>query len=106
MILSLLLLSLAAICKALADTLDHHFDTSIFRGKPRRWWDPNVLHRRVPMIFGYPLDAWHIINSVQILSWLLLAVTWQSYNTWWIDVLAAGGIFVIVFNLFYNKIFR
>lgn len=102
-----LFIFLAAICKALADTLDHHFDTSIFRDKPRRWWDPNVIHRRVPMIFGYPLDAWHITNSIQICCWMALPFVYNPVlPQWWMDYAAGGGLFIIVFNTFYNRIFR
>lgn len=107
MIWPIIIISLAAICKALADTLDHHFDTSIFRSNPRRTWDPNVIHKTNRQIFGYPLDAWHIANSVQIGSWIALPVMHQPVlPQWWMDYGASGILFIIVFNIFYNKIFR
>lgn len=107
MILAITLISVAAVCKALADTLDHHFDTSVFRGKSRKYWDPNVIRKTAPKILGYPLDAWHIANSLQICSWLGLAVTYRPVlPSWWMDYLAGGILFVVVFNTFYNKIFR
>lgn len=103
----ILLISLAAVCKALADTLDHHFDTSIFRDKPRKYWDPNMIHKTAPQLFGYPLDVWHITNSIQICSWLGLVILYRPVlPEWWMDYGAAGICFVITFNLFYNKIFR
>ena len=106
--------TLAAVCKAFADTLDHHFDTSIFRHKPRKWYDPNVVIKSAPKIFGYPLDAWHIANSLQLASWLALPHLYHpfvfGFSKDWLEVAVNYGIdataFLIVFNLFYNKIFR
>ena len=106
-ILPILIIAFAAICKAIADTLDHHFDTSVFRDKPRSIWDPNQVHRSVRMIFGYPLDAWHIINSAQLGCWLLLPLVYRPLlPSKWMDYGAGALIFIIVFNTFYNKIFR
>lgn len=105
--LTVIIISISAICKALADTLDHHFDTSIFRDKPRRTWDPNVIHKTNRQIFGYPLDAWHITNSIQVCSWMALPFVYEpQLPYWWMDYGAGGLIFIAVFNLFYNKIFR
>jgi hypothetical protein len=101
------LLCLAAICKAIADTLDHHFDTSIFRGKSRKIWDPNVIHKTSGKIFGYPLDAWHIVNSIQLAALLALPLFYEpQLPKRWMDYVAGAIIFIIIFNTFYNKIFR
>jgi hypothetical protein len=98
---------MAAICKALADTLDQHFDKSIFRHKNRKYWDPNVNIKSAPQIFGYPLDVWHIANSIGIFSWLAIPHFYnQQLRYWWLDYAAGGMIFIIVFNIFYNKLFR
>jgi hypothetical protein len=105
--LSILFIVIAAICKAMADTLDQHFDTSIFRDKPRRTWDPNVIQKTNASVFGYPLDAWHVINSIQLCSWFALMVVYRPVlPDWWMDYGAGGTVFIIAFNLFYNKIFR
>lgn len=98
--------AVAAVCKAVADTLDHHFDTSIFRGLPRKWWDPNVVIKSVPQIFGYPLDGWHISNSIQIAAWMAGAVLYRQAWGWWQDIGVGGICFILVFNVFYNKILR
>lgn len=106
-ILPPLCIVLAAICKAMADTMDHHFDTSIFRNKPRYIWDPNQVHRKVRMIAGYPMDAWHIVNTVQLGCWLLLPLVYRPLlPSKWMDYGAGGLIFILVFNTFYNKIFK
>ena len=89
----------AAFFKAVADTLAHHFDTSVFR---RKWNSPfwNPMHRHndaVKKIFGYPLDAWHLANSAMIICFLL-PFGWK--------MVILGIVFNLAFNLFYNKILR
>jgi len=104
---TILIVVLAAVCKAISDTLDHHFDTSVFRDRPRRTWDPNQIHRSVKMIFGYPLDAWHIVNSIQICLWLTLPFVFRGFFGEPVaDYILLGFAHLITFNTFYNKIFR
>jgi hypothetical protein len=104
--LTIILIALAAIAKAFCDTLDHHFDTSIFRYMPRKYFDPNIQHKTARQIFGYPLDGWHIGNSLMICSFMAIPLVYQPQFTWWIDYTIGGTFFVIVFNTFYNKLFR
>lgn len=105
--ISLLFISLAAVFKAVADTLAHHFDISVFRDKPRKYWDPNIITKTGPKIFGYPIDAWHISNSFQILSWFGFGLTYRAtLEHWWLDLAAGGICFNLIFSLFYNKILR
>jgi hypothetical protein len=105
--LTILFICIAAVCKALADTLDQHFFNSIFRSKNRKYWDPNIMAKSAPQIFGYPLDVWHIANSIGIFCWCALPFVYQPcLPKWWMDYGAIGIIFIIVFNLFYNKVFR
>jgi hypothetical protein len=101
-----ILILFAAICKAMADTLDHHFDTSIFRNKPRKWFDPNVIIKTAPKIFNYPIDAWHISNSLMIASFILAAIFYEQKAAWYIEFSLYGLGFTMVFNIFYNRVFR
>lgn len=106
MIRPVVIIILAAVCKAFADTLDHHFDTSVFRNLPAKWFDPNVITKTAPEIFNYPLDAWHLANSLQICLWIALPFVYKPVlKRWYFDFAAAGMIFVVVFNIFYNQIF-
>ena len=97
---------IAAIAKAFADTLDSHFDTSIFRYLPRKYFDPNIIHKKAKQIFGYPIDAWHISNSLQLSCWLLLPFAYKNQFNPLIDFGIGCMWFIVVFNVFYNKIFR
>lgn len=100
-----ILLTVAAILKALADTVDHHFDTSIFRRYNAAFWDRDVSEDKARHIFGYKIDAWHIALSGMIVA-MISAVTLHTPKlNWWQEVLIGGAWWNVVFNLFYNKIF-
>lgn len=101
-----ILIPAAAVFKALADTLDHHFFTSVFKKKNQKYWNPNIIHKSAPQIFGYPLDVWHLSNSAMILCFVFAAVFNDTKTAWYWQVSVDGTLFVVVFNSFYNKIFR
>lgn len=109
--INILLLVLAGMFKAVADTLIHHFDTSIFRKKDRKFWDPNISWKYAKYLPAtkYKVDAWHLANSFQIICWCAVianvAIADIGYH-WLIVFFAAGIIFNLSFNLFYNKILR
>jgi hypothetical protein len=107
-VISALFILIAAICKAVADTLIHHYDTSIFRFSNRRFWDPSISYKFVKYLplTKYRADGWHLANSIGIVSWSLAVVLHEALWPWWVELLLAGAIFNLVFNLFYNKILR
>lgn len=107
-VLPAILVVLCAFFKAVADTLTHHFDTSVFKWRDRRWWDPSVSWKYAGFLrfTRYRLDAWHLANSLQLAGWLAALATAPRSFPWW-QVFAAGALlFILVFNLFYNKILR
>ena len=98
---------LFAIFKAVADTLAHHFDTSVFRRRNTAFWNP--LHRDndyVKRVFSYPLDAWHISNSLMIICFALATVFNDLKYEWYWQVSGIGVVFMLTFGIFYNKILR
>lgn len=106
--LTILFLCLAAIFKAIADTLRDHYYSSVFRWKDRKFWDPQVSWQYVGYIrlTKFHPDAWHICNSAMIISFALAIVKHKPVLWWGWELLIAGAIYNIVFNLFYNKILR
>jgi hypothetical protein len=106
--LTILLIALAGMFKAVADTLADHFDTSIFRKKDRRFWDKSVSWQFAPTIkfTKYHVDAWHIAGSLMIVCFLLAMEFHVRHFYWWAEVIGAGVLFNLSFNLFYNKILR
>jgi hypothetical protein len=102
-----LFIVLAAICKAVADTLQHHFSTSVFKYKDPRFWNPAVSWQHAHRIrfTKYPVDAWHLSNSLMIIFFCAAAVS-GTYFKWWIDISICGVLFNVVFNYYYNKALR
>ena len=107
--LAILFIILAASCKALSDTLAHHFDTSIFKWKNPKFWNPVISSDWAEKFRGYKVDAWHLSNSAMIV-FMIMAVALHRYDRfqlqWYYELLIGGCIWNAAFNLFYNKIFR
>ena len=95
-----LLIIIAAIASAAADTVHHHPRTMIFKGKFWRMWP----HDKFIPFTKYPLDGWHVSKSVMIIC-LITAGVLPGY-LWYVDIPVAGVLWVLVFNLFYNKLFQ
>ena len=102
--------------KASADIVNFHKG-----GKFKKWFAKNKWYRRHSLFFDmgkqnmipgtkYPLNAWHIFNSLSTGCYLLIpCVDLLMLYKWYI---AAGAFvvvclfYILVFNLFYNKILR
>jgi hypothetical protein len=93
---------LAALFKAIADKLSHHFEKSVFKNLNPKWWNPNVSWQYVKLIrfTKYRPDAWHLANSAMILFFCVAAFGFT------LEMLIAGLAFIVVFNLFYNRILK
>lgn len=106
--LTALLIIAAGFFKAVADTLTHHYDTSIFRWKDRKFWDPSISWKYADYLkfTRYKLDAWHLANSGMIICFCGAFAVNESHLWWGWEFLIAGALFNVSFNLFYNKILR
>ncbi len=102
--LSEILLIVAAISKAVADTVDHHFDTSIFRKLNPNFWDRDISSEKAKRIFNYKIDAWHLSQSLMIVAMIAATVFHVPKLEWYYEIAIAGTAWNIVFNTFYNKI--
>jgi len=96
---TILLIIAAAIFKAVSNTIAHHKDISIFKGDFWSQDGPFIPHTR------YKFDGWHISNSLMIVSFIVGAVVHEPILKWYFEVPLLGGIFIIVFNVFYEKVF-
>jgi hypothetical protein len=105
--LALILLIAAGIFKAIADTLLHHFDTSIFKWKDPRFWNPAVSWKYVGFIkfTRFRPDSWHLANSAMIFCFVG-AVSAYAPFPWWATFFGGGIVFNLVFNLFYDKLLK
>jgi hypothetical protein len=116
---------LAAICKAVSDTLADHYGQSIFAG-PGNWWNKETSWKnkwkdghpgkgeRFPgssTVFVFLTDAWHLFNAIQYTAWPLAVVWyWPVYGLmsgygWLIDAIILKVIFTGTFEVFYRWVF-
>lgn len=86
--------------KAAADNINQHPDTSIFRNS--KFWvgEGNVLP-----LTKYKVDGWHFANSIMVGSFTALVFSRIEYNLY-LSFAVLEIEFILVFNLFYNKLFR
>jgi hypothetical protein len=103
-----ILIIFAAIFKAIADTLQHHYDTSVFKRMPFQWWNPAESYKYVKFmpLTKYRPDAWHLANTGMINCFIFAAVLNDIEWGWYWQVPAGGVLFILVFNVFYNRILR
>lgn len=104
--LCVLFIMCAAISKAIADTLKDHYGISVFASKNPRFWNPDVSWKYAKFLplTKYHADAWHLANSAMIVCMCAAVALHRPVWWWWAELLIAGCIWNLTFNLFYNKI--
>lgn len=124
---SLIFLILAAICNAVMDVTQFHYEKSIFKKINRWWWDGtiswrnkyidlNPLNGRIKIKntnINYPVqltDAFHffkmlmvVFNCLSIITFVNCSYTFLSFI---ILLLIYGTVWNMTFSLFYNKILK
>ena len=117
-ILYTILISFAAIFKSASDNMADHYDKSIFtRFNNPMFWDKSVSwQRKYNKGWQYwdPIsDAWHISNGCMICSFIAAGIFFPTFNlifnpvfTSIIIFIVSGVLFTLVFNTFYNHIFK
>ena len=117
MILIIILLILAAIFKAAADTLVHHYSTSIFKNCNPKFWNPEVswlnkyknndVSQGINHLKFQPFsDAWHMVNSSMICCFIALPFIAHVYLHGLLGYAIAGIFYNIVFIIFYKYLFK
>jgi hypothetical protein len=104
--LSEIAFGLCPIFKAIADTLDHHFDISVFRNLNAKFWDRDTSSLYAKRIFGYKVDGWHLSLSAMIVCFIIAVVFHEPKTEWYYEFIIGGVYWNLCFNLFYNKVFR
>lgn len=105
---AIILWCLAAILDAFIDTLEQgHFQTSIFSKLNPKFWYKDESWKYAKKIFSYPMDAWHLGKSAMVfcLAGALIA-GFHVFPISALNFIALGGIWIILFDLFYNTIFK
>lgn len=106
--IAILFITLAAIFKSVADTLQHHFWESVFHRFNQNYWNPALSWKYVGFVpfTKYRPDAWHLSNSLMIVSFCCAVGLNDLYWHPLLQIAFLGAVFIAVFNTFYNKIWR
>lgn len=105
---------LIAVLKAAADTMADHYEGSWFDRTFRnpRFWSKTESSKVTPLLkigplrTKYRLDGWHLANSGWIAAACGAPLLYRP-NLWpELEFALAGTGFILVFNLFYNKLFK
>jgi hypothetical protein len=120
--LVVILLILSSIGKAIMDSLQFHFDRSIFNSLSNQYWNPEVSWRnkykdgdptKGARFFGsttflvFITDGWHLSQFI-FLNFFMLALVNYKYTSSYdslIDFLLFSLIFKGVFEIFYSQVF-
>jgi hypothetical protein len=101
LILQFSFIILAAICKALTDTIAFHRG-GVFKG--RKFFDIYAQGEFLPFT-KYPLDGFHVTNSLMIV-FFVAAVCIPPSLEWYLNIILLGTAFNLVFDLFWKYIFN
>lgn len=120
--ISLIFLFVAGIFKAIIDTLQFHFETSIFKNFNQKWWNPSISWKNKwkngdpkqgerflgsSTIFVSLTDAWHFFQHLLIFCLILSIVTYSKLSCLRIiDFLIFYTVFTVTFEIFFSKVFR
>lgn len=125
--ISLLLVALAAICNAVMDVISFHYKQSIFSRYNPQWWNPAISWKnkyidwdndvRIEKVISignlfsikYPTfltDAWHFFKSLMVVLLGFAIVLYNPVINIYVDIILVGLAWNLIFNVFYNKIFK
>lgn len=125
--ISIILVALAAICNAVMDVISFHYKQSIFSRYNPQWWNPAIswknkyidwdndvrMEKRISIgnIFSikYPTfltDAWHFFKSSMLALLGLAIILYKPCVNPFVDGVIIGLAWNLIFNVFYNKVFK
>lgn len=100
MILRILFILLAALCKSLVDTIAFH-KGGVFQGN--KFFDINQQGKFIPHT-KYPFDGFHVFNSLMIVFFVAATCTITRLPNL-VNLVGLGIVFNLVFNFCWNKVF-
>jgi hypothetical protein len=87
------------------DTTMFRFDTSIFKSdntKWNTWWSDRSKRFWIVQLN----DGWHHFKMWMIVFFILAVISYQPIWTWYIDFWVYGLVWNLVFNLFFDIVWR
>jgi len=100
--LSILFFILSAICNSVMDTLDFHFESSVFKKLSPDFWNPQVSWKSCKKIAGYHIDGWHLCKSLMIIFLIASVLTYNFPFILWIGVVIYGVVWNVVFSVMFK----
>ena len=95
---------------------NENFFESVFKNWDQRFWYKRESWKYARKIFDYRIDGWHLAKTLMVVSVAFAVYTEQFSDQIWhtgillldifIDVLVAGIVWNLGFNLFYHVIFK
>ena len=117
--ISLVLVSIAGIFKAVMDALQFHYFTSIFFSKNSSFWNPQDSWKNKwkedlktekflfsSTILVFLTDAWHLFQSGLIFCLMLAIVLYKPIVNKYVDFIILHIVFTGTFELFFSRIFK
>ena len=103
----LILIFFAAMFNAAMDkTKDTiQYNSSQFRGLNPYFWNDEAWNGKFITGTEYKANAWHISKSLMLLCLLAVPFFYKPILGYW-DYLLFGFEWIVIFNLFYNKILK
>lgn len=99
--------AVAAILNAVMDRVENEgFYQSIFRDKKSSFWYKRDSWNKATKVFGWKFDAWHLSKSLMLVFIAIAIVLYKPIFNPLYDFGLAGLTWIVVFNLFYNRIFK
>ena len=98
----IILIVIAAIASAAMDTIAFHQGGWLKR-RFGKFFDITIQGRRVPFT-KYHLDGFHLSKSLMICSYVGAISVFLPHVI--LSFIAIGLLYIIIFNLFFNKIFK
>lgn len=115
--ITIYLLIISAFTKSIMDTLQFHFDNSIFSHLKHLWWNPltswknkwkNGDPSQGERFWGSSrwfvrfTDAWHFFQGMMITCLMLSIVLYQTVFSIWIDFFVMYFIFTFTFEIMFR----
>jgi hypothetical protein len=112
MILSSIAIIFAAAFNSIMDSVEneHIWDTKFAKYKDKPVFN-NFIYKReswrlARKIFEWKFDLWHTCKSAMIACMVIAIVAYRPMFEWWADFAILSLLWLIVFNLMYNKVLK
>lgn len=100
---SFIFVALAAFFNSIMDSIENeHIINTRFpiRIGKRETWD------KAKKVFNYKIDFWHLAKSLMVFCLIFSILFYKPMVNYWVDFLLLGYWWNLIFNLFYNRIWR